>query len=84
MDYAKELGFSTKKLNMVVQSIVQKPAKVFIDEILMLQIKRLLFNSQLSIKEIAYVSGFDEPSNLFKFFKRYNQSTPESFRQAYL
>ncbi|MEM6801948.1 MAG: helix-turn-helix transcriptional regulator, partial [Bacteroidota bacterium] len=84
MDYAQELGFSTKKLNMVVQSIVQKPAKVFIDEILMLKIKRLLINSQLSIKEIAYMAGFDEPSNLFKFFKRYNQSTPENFRQAYL
>lgn len=84
MDYADELGFSTKKLNMVVRSIVQKPAKIFIDEILILQIKRLLINSQLSIKEIAYLAGFDEPSNLFKFFKRYTESTPEAFRQAYL
>lgn len=84
MDYAKELGFSTKKLNMVVQSIAQKSAKVFIDEILILQIKRLLINSQLSIKEIAYIAGFDEPTNLFKFFKRYSGSTPESFRQAYI
>lgn len=83
MDYAKELGFSTKKLNMVVQSIVQKPAKLFIDEVLILQIKRLIINSQLSIKEIAYLSGFDEPTNLFKFFKRYTGSTPEGFRQAY-
>lgn len=83
-DYALELGYSTKKLNMVVQNIVQKPAKIFIDEILILKIKRLLINSQLSIKEIAYVVGFDEPTNLFKFFKRYTDSTPEAFRQAYL
>ena len=83
-DYADELGYSTKKLNMVVQGIAHKPAKIFIDEILILQIKRLLINSQLSIKEIAYLAGFDEPTNLFKFFKRYTGSTPESFRQAYL
>lgn len=83
MDYAQELGFSTKKLNMVVQSIVQKPAKLFIDEILVLQIKRLLINSQLPVKEIAYLAGFDEPTNLFKFFKRYSESTPEAFRKAY-
>ncbi len=84
IDYAEELGFSTKKLNMIVQGIAHKPAKIFIDEILILQIKRLLINSQYSIKEIAYMAGFDEPTNLFKFFKRYTDSTPESFRQAYL
>lgn len=82
-DYAEELGFSTKKLNMIVQSIVQKPAKTFIDDILILQIKRLLINSGLSIKEIAYATGFDEPTNLFKYFKRHTGSSPESFRQAH-
>ena len=84
MDYAQDMGISTKKLNMIVQSIVQKPAKLFIDEILILKIKRLLINSDLSIKEIAYIAGFEEPSNMFKFFKRYTRITPESFRQRYL
>ncbi|MEM6343273.1 MAG: helix-turn-helix transcriptional regulator [Bacteroidota bacterium] len=82
-DYANALGFSSKKLNMVVQSIAQKSAKIFIDEILILKIKRLLINSPLSAKEIAYKVGFEEPSNLFKFFKRYTQSTPEGFRQIF-
>ncbi|MEL6843104.1 MAG: helix-turn-helix transcriptional regulator [Bacteroidota bacterium] len=84
MDYADDLGVSTKKLNMIVQSTVHKSAKTFIDEILILRIKRLLINSDLSGKEIAYTTGFDEPTNLYKFFKRYTGSTPEAFRQAYL
>lgn len=83
-DYADQLGYSTKKLNMVVQSVVEKPAKSFIDEITILHIKRLLINSTLSIKEIAYQAGFEDPSNLFRYFKKYTEATPEAFRQAYL
>lgn len=81
-DYARKLGFSTKTLNNVVQSIVDKPAKTFIDEIVITQIKRLLINSTLTIKEIAYTAGFDEPTNLYKYFKRYTHFSPEAFRQA--
>ncbi len=80
--YAKELGFSTKTLNNVVQQIVGKPAKLFIDEIVILQIKRLLINSNLSVKEIAYEAGFDEPTNLFKFFRKYVGMPPETFRHS--
>ncbi|MEM7373009.1 MAG: helix-turn-helix transcriptional regulator [Bacteroidota bacterium] len=83
-DYADQLGFSAKKLNMVVQSVVEKSAKTFIDEITVLHIKRLLINSSLSIKEIAYEAGFEDPSNLFRYFKKYTEATPEAFRQAYL
>ena len=82
-DYAMKLGCSTKTLNNVVQSIVNKPAKTFIDEILITQIKRLLINSSLTIQEIAYRSGFDEPTNLYKYFKKYVNISPEAFRQTY-
>lgn len=83
-DYASELGISTKKLNMVVQTTIGKSAKSFIDEIAILQIKRLLINTKLSVKEIAYAAGFEEPSNLFRYFKKYTGSSPVNFREAYL
>ena len=82
-DYARMLGLSSKTLNTISQSIVHKSAKVFIDEILILQIKRLLINSPLTIKEVAYMVGFDEPSNLYKYFKKYTNSTPEAFRKSH-
>lgn len=82
-DYALKMGVSTKTLNNIVQSVLHKPAKIFIDEILIKQIKRLLVNSDLQVKEIAYQAGFEEPSNLFKYFKKYTQVSPEQFRQKY-
>jgi len=82
-DYAIKMGFSTKTLNNVVQSVVTKSAKIFIDEIVITQIKRLLINSSLTIQEIAYTAGFDEPTNLFKYFKKHVNSSPEIFRQAH-
>lgn len=82
-DYAQKMGVSTKTLNNIVQSVLHKPAKTFIDEIVIKQIKRLLVNSDLQVKEIAYQAGFDEPSNLFKYFKKYTHTSPESFRRKY-
>lgn len=80
--YAKEMGFSTKTLNAITQSILQKTAKAFIDEIYIKQIKRILLNTDDSVKEIAYQTGFEEPSNFYKFFKRLTGSTPEKFRHS--
>jgi len=82
-NYAGQMAISTKTLNNIVQSVVQKSAKTFIDEICVTQIKRLLINSSLTIKEIAYEAGFDEPSNLFKYFKRYESISPEQFRNKH-
>jgi AraC family transcriptional regulator, transcriptional activator of pobA len=82
-DYAKTLGYSPKKLNELSMAVLNKGAKVFIDERVLLEIKRLLIHTDLSIKEITERTGFDEPTNLVKFFKRYTQQTP-SMSRAYL
>ena len=79
-DYAKLIGVSTKTLNTITKTIVHKSAKEFIDEICTKQIKRLLINTELSVKEIAYSSGFEESTNFYKYFKRQTNLTPEQFR----
>lgn len=81
--YAQKLGSSTKTLNNIVQLVVKKSAKVFIDEIAIMQIKRLLISTNDNIKEIAYSIGYDDPTNFFKYFKKHTGSSPEVFRQAY-
>ncbi len=82
-EYAQKMGFSTKTLNNIVQTVVNKPAKAFIDEIAIMQIKRLLISTNKPIKEIAYLAGFDDPANFFKYFKKSVGSSPESFRKVY-
>jgi len=81
--YAEQLNVTPRTLNNITQSIVKKSSKSFIDEVLTLQIKRKLINTDSSIKEIAYQSGFDEPTNLFKFFKKFTSHTPEHFRSIH-
>jgi len=81
--YAKAMNVTPRTLNNITNSIIHKSAKAFINEILIVQIKRLLINTQLTINEIAYKVGFDEPTNLFKYFKKYTGSSPNSFRSKH-
>ena len=78
--YAQLMGVSSKTLNTITRTIVNKSAKEFVDEICTKQIKRLLINTEQSVKEIAYAMGFEETTNFYKYFKRQTEITPEQFR----
>lgn len=82
-DYAKLMGCSTKTINTITKTIVNKSAKAFIDDVRGKQVKRLLINTELSVKEIAYTLGFEETTNFYKYFKRLVHLTPEQFRETY-
>ncbi|MDA9774362.1 AraC family transcriptional regulator [Saprospiraceae bacterium] len=79
-DYAKMMAISSKTLNTITREIVHISAKNFIDDICIKQIKRQLINTDLTVNEIAYATGFEETTNFYKYFKRLVQSTPEQFR----
>jgi AraC-like DNA-binding protein len=81
-DYCNELNFNQKKLNLITKSILNKTAKEFIDDRTILEIKRLLSNTNLPIKEIAYRAGFDEPTNFVKYFKNFTRQSPSDFRTS--
>lgn len=81
-DYAALLGLSTKTLNTTTRNIINKTAKEFIDDICTIQIKRLLINTELSVKEVAYATGFEETTNFYKYFKRQTGLTPLEFKSA--
>jgi len=82
-EYARMMAVSTKTLTTISKSSINKTAKEFIDEIGIKQIKRLLINTNLSIKEIAYASGFEETTNFYKYFKHRVGMTPERFRSSF-
>ncbi|MEL6849267.1 MAG: helix-turn-helix domain-containing protein, partial [Bacteroidota bacterium] len=82
-DYAEMMGVSTKTLNTITREMLNKSAKAFLDEICIMQVKRLLIHTPLSIKEIAFAAGFDEPSNFYKYFRRHVAQTPEAFRLSF-
>ncbi len=78
--YAHKMGVTSKTLNNITQSIIGKNAKSFINEILMLQIKMLIFDAELSFTEIAYKAGFDDPTNFFKYFRKMTGLSPKQFK----
>ena len=81
--YAQQMGMSAKKLNRITQELTNRPVKTYLNDTLVLEAKRLLMNTSLSIKEISYKIGFDDPTNFVKYFKKHTQLTPLDFRKTY-
>ena len=80
--YAEQLNMSTKKLNMITQEMVNLPVKAYITASLILEIKRILANSSMTVNEVGYEAGFDEPTNFVKFVKKHARMTPTELRKT--
>ncbi|MCI4666751.1 MAG: AraC family transcriptional regulator [Bacteroidia bacterium] len=78
--YADLLGVSYKHLNDTCKRYISMSAKQYIDEVVILEAKRLLATQSLSIKEISYKLGFDEQTNFQKYFKKRLKMTPLQFQ----
>lgn len=78
--YCEQLNVSYKKLNSVCKEFTGMTVRQFIDARLVLEIKRFLAHCDFSIKEICYKTGFDEPTNMTKFFKSQTGLSPKEFR----
>ncbi len=79
--YVERLNLSLKTLSRITRNRYKLSPKAVIDERRTLEIKRLLSGSNKSVKEIAYQMGFDEPTNLVKYFKKQTGFTPSSFKK---
>ncbi|SDW84297.1 AraC-type DNA-binding protein [Lutibacter oricola] len=80
--FSSQMAISYKHLNEVCKKIVKTTAKAFIDSYVILEAKRMLVSTSLSVKEIAFALGFDEPTNFLKYFKKHTSLTPVEFRNA--
>jgi len=77
--YAEKLSITYKHLNNICKKLVNKTAKTFIDDFVILEAKRMLVNSEIGSSKLAYYLGFDEPTNFIKFFKKRTKITPKQF-----
>lgn len=78
--YARQAGISARRLAELTHGHTGKPTKQVIDERVILEQKRLLVHTDLSVKELAARTGFAEPTNLVKFFRHHVGATPQAFR----
>lgn len=80
-DYCDRLGYTEKSLTRAVTASTGKTAKSFIAARVVLEAKRMLVHTDLSVATIAEKLGFDEATNFGKFFRREAGGTPAAFRR---
>ena len=80
--FAAQMNVSEKRLTNATTKTMGKSPKTIIDERVMLEAKRLLIHTNLSIKEVGYDLGFEEPTNFIKYFRKHTAKTPIEFRVA--
>lgn len=78
--YARELGVTANHLNDVVRAEAGCSAGSLVRQRRLLDARRLLSHSDLTVSEIGYQTGFPDPSYFGRFFRRETGLTPAEFR----
>ena len=81
--YAEELNITVRHLNRITKKVLGKTFTQLLHERIVLEIKRFLVHSKLSLAEIAYELGFEDYANFSKFFKQKTDESPTKFRKRY-
>ena len=81
-DYASELCVTPNHLNRTVKKITGFTASHHIQQYIILEAKRQAIHSNGSMKEIAYLLGFDNLAHFSKFFKNNSGMNFTSFKKT--
>lgn len=81
--YARALGVSSGHLNDTIKALSGSTAGDYIRTRIMLEARRLLAHSGMSVSEVAYHLGFADPSYFAKSFRRATGRSPVAFREDY-
>lgn len=79
--FAKILHTSQAKLNELSKLHTSKTAQNVIYSLVISEAKRLLLYTQLTVKEIAYHLGFNDPFYFSNFFKKHTKTAPLDYRK---
>ncbi len=80
--YAASLGISVVRLNGICHQLGQQTALQFIHQRLLLEAKRNLIYTAMTIAQVSDSLGFSEPAYFSRFFRRLTGCSPKAFRQA--
>lgn len=80
--YAEQLGVTPQYLSTVVKEITGKNVLDIIAHVVIMDARRKLRSTKMTIQEIGYSLGFPNPSFFGKYFKRYANTTPQAYRNG--
>ncbi|ARU90680.1 helix-turn-helix domain-containing protein [Pseudomonas sp. M30-35] len=78
--YASELGLSAAHLNALCRRLAGQSALQLINQRLLLEAKRSLVYTAMTVNQVSDSLGFSEPAYFSRFFKRGCGLTPKAFR----
>ncbi len=79
-DFVRELGMSKATLSRRLKSITDKTPIEILTEYRLNMSKKLLEEGQMSVSDVAYAVGFNDPSYFSRRFKEFFGNTPKSVR----
>lgn len=80
--YAKQLNITPKYLSETIKKASKQTPNDWIDSYVMLELRVMLANSTLNIKEITKAMNFANQSFLGKYFKEHMGISPSEFRKG--
>lgn len=79
--YAEKLHISANYLNIISKKTLHTSASSLIQNRILLEAKRLLKVSEMSVKDIVYDLGFYDHASFSRFFKSNTGMTPSQFKE---
>lgn len=80
-EYARRLAVSPTHLSRVMRQATGRPASAAIEDHIIREARRNLVYSNLTIAEIAYALGYQDPAYFSRVFSRATGQSPRAFRQ---
>lgn len=80
--YAARLGWSPRTLARATRAATGRTPKQLVDERVLLEARRLLAHSDLSVARVGEAVGFDDASNFGAWFRLRAGQTPAAFRRT--
>lgn len=81
--YADALHISSKHLNRILRTTLNKTTTQLIMERIMLEAKRLMVHSNNSLSEISEILGYEDYAHFSKVFKKMTHMNPKEFKRNY-
>ena len=81
--YAEHLSITTKHLNRVLKTILDKTTTDLIHERTLLEAKRLMVHTENSLREISEILGFEDYAYFSRIFKAKTKQSPKAFKNQY-
>jgi AraC family transcriptional activator of pobA len=79
-DYAHRVGVSSSYLNSLCRQLAGQTALQVIHQRLLLEAKRELIYTGITISQLSDKLGFSDPTYFSRFFKRLSGQSPNAFR----